>query len=264
MSSSQHILITACTCHSASPSRRILVPVSRNSASSSQPASAQGVTVGLSQPWAIQADLEPRAMTVDGGAEIPGRPQRRADRPRARSRNPHALRPAPLPRQSEAGQSEGTRGRVCVRVSACTCTRGPRLTAPRTPPASRSPAAHTRPHLGCRAGAGARPTAAGSAPTSSPRWRPRAPAGWGSGRPRSPASPSQVTGAGRREEGSGRSAEQASCGGRGLESEELHGSWRANRAGSVGTAGDRGTDGHGDTQNPKAAFPGCRSPWGQY
>lgn len=213
MSSSQHILITACTCHSASPSRRILVLVSRNSASSSQRASAQGVTVGLSQPWAIQADLEPRAMTVDGGAEIPGRPQRRADRPRARSGNPHAVRPAPRPRQSEAGQSEGTRGRVCVRVSACTCTRGPRLTAPRTPPASRSPAAHTRPHLGCRAGAGARPTAAGSAPTSSPRWRPRAPAGWGSGRPRSPASPSQVTGAGRREEGSGRSAEQRRAGG---------------------------------------------------
>lgn len=202
--------------------------------------------MGLSQPWAIQA------MTVDGGAEIPGRPRRRADRPRARSRNPHAVRPAPRPRQSEAGQSEGTRGRVCVRVSACTRTRGPRLTAPRTPPASRSPAAHTRPHLGCRAGAGARPTAAGSAPTSSPRWRPRAPAGWGSGRPRSPASPSQVTGAGRREEGSGRSAERASCGGRGLESEELHGSWRAE-------PGWECRDGRGQrdrrTRRPQSRFP---------
>lgn len=224
-------------------------------------------------------------MTAEGGAGIPGRPPRGTDWPRARSPNPYTLRwrtprfagCACAPAASERGRRRATQSRSRVRACVCVCVcrlrvrarmaRGSPHPGPRPQPAAPRGA---RPHLGCRAGAGARPTAAGSAPTSSPRGRPRAPVGWGSRRPRSPARPSQATGGagGRvRVERSARSGAHSSGAHGGVAREKrasafLEGGTGLGVWGQSGT--ERQTDTHGDAQDPKAAFPGDRSRSGHY
>lgn len=215
-------------------------------------------------------------MTAEGGAEIPGRPLRGTDWPRARSPNPYTLRwrtprcagCACAPAASERGRRRATQSRsrvracvcVCVRVSACARTHGPRLPAPRTPPAARSPAGRAASpgmQSWCRGTSHSR----GLSADIQSAWAPEGPGRLG--QPPAALTCAPITGdrwGGRKGAGGAvsteRSAQQRGTRGRGSREKSLGVPGGRDGAGSVGTVGDRETDRQTRRRpGPQSRFP---------